>query len=94
MEPFGRDTEHQAMSGSTVFPLRLPHSIKKELSRTAKADGTSMNQFITLAVAEKLSALNAQSFFEKRRGKANMDAFDAIMSREGGEPPRPGDEMP
>jgi len=78
----------------STFPLRLPRSIKKELERVAEEDGTSMNQFITLAVAEKLSALHAWDFIEQRRQKADFAAFDRIMNRSGGEPPRPGEEMP
>jgi predicted HicB family RNase H-like nuclease len=36
------------------YALRLPRSIKKEVERLAKQDGTSINQFIATAVAEKL----------------------------------------
>jgi len=79
---------------TATFPLRLPKSIKAELARTAKQDGTSINQFIAVAVAEKLSALRTAEFFSERAKKADFDAFDRIMNREGGEPPRPGDEMP
>ncbi|QMW24110.1 hypothetical protein [Sandaracinobacteroides saxicola] len=33
-------------------------------------------------------------FFEQRAARANLDAFDRLMARDGGEPPRPGDELP
>ena len=35
--------------------LRLPDSIHRHLKRAADVDGISINQFINLAVAEKLS---------------------------------------
>ena len=79
---------------ATTFPLRLPKSIKEELTRTAKRDGISINQFIAVAVAEKLSALRTAEFFAERAKRADFEAFDRIMNREGGEPPRPGDELP
>ena len=33
-------------------------------------------------------------FFDQRQSQADMQAFDRIMSREGGEPPQEGDELP
>ncbi len=80
------------MTKSSTFPLRLPRSIKAEVERMAKQDGTSANQFIATAVAEKLAALNTASFFEERRRRADFKAFDRIMRRRRGEAPRAGDE--
>ncbi|HEY4170236.1 MAG TPA: hypothetical protein VGM96_25810 [Reyranella sp.] len=50
-----------------------------------------MNQFIALAVAQKVSALNAASWFAERRSRADMKAFDKLMRRRSGEAPRPDD---
>ena len=82
------------MNKPAVFQLRLPRSIKGEVERWAKRDGVSMNQFMAIAVAEKLSALETSAFFEERAKRANFAEFDRIMSRKGGEPPRAGDELP
>ena len=40
------------------FLLRLPLSIREQASQIAQADGTSLNHFISLAVAEKLSRMD------------------------------------
>jgi hypothetical protein len=83
------------MSNSqSTYPLRLPTSVKAEVVRRAKADGTSFNQFVATAVAEKLAAMNTAAFFAERRERADFDAFDKIMARKGGEPPRAGDLVP
>ena len=82
------------MKDMSSFPLRLPRSIKEELARVTKEDNTSMNQFIAIAVAEKLAMFKAEAFFEKRRQGANYEKFDRLMNRQGGEAPLPGDEMP
>lgn len=82
------------MKQSTTYPLRLPKSLKDAVSRVAKRDGTSINQFIAIAVAEKLSALETAAFFEERKERADKEAFLKILNREGGEKPRSGDEMP
>ena len=82
------------MKDQTTYLLRLPRFLREAVARVAEREGTSIDQFIAIAVAEKLSALDTQTFFEERRQKADFDAFDRIMNRSGGEPPRPGDEMP
>jgi hypothetical protein len=45
-------------------------------------------------VAEKLSALQTAEFFADRKARADFKAFDKLMKRRGGKPPRTGDEMP
>ena len=75
------------------YPLRLPLSLKAELEKLSKQDGTSINQFVVVAVAEKISTLTAETFFEERRAKANRKEFRRILTRKGGQPPQPGDEL-
>jgi len=82
------------MKPITTYPLRLPHSIKAAVSRLAKEDGTSINQFVVTAVAEKIAALETASFFVERRQRADFTAFRKLMHRKGGELPRRGDEIP
>ncbi len=81
------------MKDSATYPLRLPKSLKDAVARMAKQDGTSMNQFISIAVSEKLSALETASFFEERHQRVDMNEFRRILNRNGGEPPRTGDEV-
>ncbi|MFL5121146.1 MAG: YlcI/YnfO family protein [Microvirga sp.] len=76
------------------YALRLPSSIKAEAEKLAAEEGTSLNQFVATAVAEKVSALRTASYLAERKGRADWTAFDRIMARDGGEPPREGDEVP
>ena len=76
---------------SQNYALRLPASVKAEVERVAKSEGTSINQFIVTAVAEKLAVLNTEAFFAERRARADVDAFDRILSRQGGLPPEADD---
>lgn len=82
------------MSNLATYPLRLPHSMRAGLEKFSKQDGVSINQFVNVAVAEKLAMLQAEDFFQSRAAKADVAAFDRLMSRPGGDPPRPGDELP
>ena len=45
------------------YPLRLPASLKAALAEISRAEGTSMNQFVAVAVAEKISAMRTAEFF-------------------------------
>ncbi|HEY0747669.1 MAG TPA: hypothetical protein VGD63_13295 [Steroidobacteraceae bacterium] len=80
------------MKAISTFPLRLPRSIKAAVVKVSKQDGTSINQFIATAVAEKLAVMDAELFFKARQGRADLKKFDAIMKRRRGQPPRAGDE--
>ena len=53
-----------------------------------------MDNPIASAVAEKHSAIETAEFFEERARRANIEAAIRVMNRAGGEPPRPGDELP
>ncbi len=81
------------MKQPSTYPLRLPRSIKAEVERRAKEDGTSINQFVATAVAEKLAAMNTATFFADRRARADFVVFDRLMRRKGGEPPAPDDTI-
>jgi hypothetical protein len=70
-----------------AYPLRLPLSLKAEVEQLAKADGTSVNQFVVTAVAEKLAAMRTASYFAEHRARADFDTFDRLMARQGGEAP-------
>ena len=82
------------MSASRTYPLRLPRSLKDAVERLSREDGTSINQFVATAVAEKVSALQTAKYFLDRQARADFKAFDKIMKRRGGKTPRKGDEMP
>ncbi len=76
-----------------TFPLRLPVSLKAALEKIAERDGTSLNQFLVVAAAEKVAAMETERFFAERRKRADDAAFLRILNREGGEPPRPEDRI-
>jgi hypothetical protein len=76
------------------YPLRLPLSLKAAVEKLSKRDGTSVNQFVVVAVAEKVAAMATAELFEERRSRADLAAFDRIMARSDGETPRADDVLP
>ena len=56
------------------YPLKLPASIKNAAQRLAKEDGVSLNQWISVAVAQKIGAVEtAADFFRRRAGDAKPE---------------------
>lgn len=75
------------------FALRLQSSLLDEARKVAEAEGVALNQFINVAVAEKLSALRTESYFKERAARADIGRALDILSRAGkGNPPVRGDE--
>lgn len=77
------------------FALRLQPSLLEEARRLAEEEGVAVNQLINVAVAEKLSALRTEAYFEERAARAGLKKARRILSRAGkGKPPVEGDELP
>lgn len=76
------------------FALRLQPSLFEELRGVAAADEVTLNQFINIAVAEKLAAMRAERYFRERAAKANIPQVLKNLERIGArEKPRKGDEV-
>lgn len=75
------------------YALRLQPSLKSAAERLAAAEGTSLNQFINVAVAEKLSALETEEFFRKRAATGDRAAFLHFLDEAGDEPPADEDTV-
>ena len=58
--------------------IRLPDSLHKRLKQMA--EGISMNQFITLAVAEKMSALATVEYLKERAKRGSRQRFEAVLA--------------
>lgn len=78
---------------TSTYPLRLPQSLKTAVEKLSKEDGASINQFVVMAVAEKVSAMNTAAFFEEQRALGNREVFLGILERERGETPCAGDDI-
>jgi hypothetical protein len=69
------------MSKST-YPLKLPFSTKEAAQRLAKEDGVSLNQWIAVAVAEKVGVVEtAAGFFKSRANGATGKGLMKFLRR-------------
>lgn len=82
------------MATKSNYALRMPASLKAEAERIAAADGTTLNQLINMAVAEKISALNTAAYINERGTRADVArALDLLEKAGRDEPPVAGDEV-
>ncbi len=65
----------------SALNLRLPDSLHDQVRVLASQDNVSMNQFIALAVAEKVSALLTIDYLEQRAKRGSREKFDAILDK-------------
>jgi hypothetical protein len=76
----------------TAYPLKLPASVKAAATRLAKADGVSLNQFIAVAVAEKVGVMEtAEDFLRRRAGMAKPRDLLKFTRKAGRETPSDSD---
>ncbi len=75
------------------YALRLLPSLKAAGERLAKREGTSLNQLINIALAEKISVLETEDFFRQRAARGSEASFRRFIDEALDEPPREGDEI-
>lgn len=65
----------------SMMSLRLPKSMYGDLKDVAKAEGVSMNQFVTIAIAEKIASLNALDYLGKRAERGSREKLLAVLAK-------------
>jgi hypothetical protein len=66
------------------FALRLPHSMLDALRQAAADDGVAINQYINVAVAEKLACRRtAQQFLQARAQGGSAQLALEILAKSG-----------
>ena len=74
--------------------VRLPHYLHERLRQLAQREGVSMNQFITLAVAEKIVALETVDYLQTRGKQVNHTAYHTVLTAVPDVPPDEADTIP
>lgn len=65
----------------STISLRLPDSLHKSARELAQRENISINQLITLALAEKLSALLTEDYLKERAQRGSREGFEAAMAK-------------
>ena len=77
----------------SALSLRLPESIHRHIREIAKKEKVSINQFISSAVSEKISALLTEEYLKNRAKGAEKGALRKILAKVPSRKPMPGDEI-
>jgi hypothetical protein len=78
----------------STISLRLPDSLHKQVRRLAERESVSINQLITLALAEKLSALMTEDYLEERAKRGSRKKFKRAMAKVPKVQPEAYDRLP
>ncbi len=78
-----------------ALSLRLPESIHRHIREIAKAEGVSVsiNQLISSAITEKISAIMTEEYLQKRADRANIKDMEAVLNKVADRKPLKGDEL-
>jgi len=76
-----------------ALSLRLPESIHRHIRDIAKAEGVSINQLISSAITEKISAIMTEEYLQKRADRANIKDLEAVLNKVADRKPLKGDEL-
>jgi uncharacterized protein (DUF1778 family) len=77
----------------SALSLRLPNSIHQHIREIAKKEGVSINQFVSSAVSEKISAIMTEDILKNRAKRAKKSDFREILDNVPKRKPIFGDEL-
>lgn len=77
----------------SALNLRLPDSIHRHIKEIAKREGVSINQFISTAVSEKVSAILTEEYLLDRARRAKKGTLKNILDKVPDRPPLPEDTL-
>ena len=78
----------------STLSLRLPNSIHRHAKRLADEEGISVNQLISSAIAEKLSAIDTEKYLSDRAARGSVSKFRKVMRKIPAGKVEAGDELP
>ena len=65
----------------STLSVRLPNSLHNTVRELAQRENTSINQFIALALAEKISALMTVDYLQARAAQGDRNKFERAMAK-------------
>ena len=77
----------------STISLRLPNSLHFRVRALSRKDRVSINQFVSTAVAEKISALETEDYLNQRGVRASRKKFEKALSMIPDNDPDPFDRM-
>ena len=77
----------------STLSVRLPDSLHKKIKELAKIDGISINQFISSAASEKMSALMTVDYLKNESKLGKRKEVKAVLKKVPDDDPEPYDKL-
>ena len=77
----------------STLSLRLPESLHRQARDLAKQEGISINQLVTTALAEKMSALMTGEYLEARAARGERRKFERALGKVQSRQPKGEDQI-
>jgi hypothetical protein len=77
----------------STMTIQMPESLARQLRECAAKEGVTVDQLLSSAAAEKLSALKTIEYLRERARRAKREDFAAFLDASPDVPPLPGDEL-
>ncbi|MEY2878966.1 MAG: hypothetical protein RLZZ15_1346 [Verrucomicrobiota bacterium] len=65
----------------SALSVNLPESLRRPAETLAQDDGGPLDQFIATALAEKVAALDADSYIRERAARGSREKFDRVLAK-------------
>jgi len=77
----------------STISLRIPDSLHERVRHIAARENISINQFISLALAEKISALMTEEYLVKRAKRGSKAKYRRVLAKVRDVEPREEDRL-
>lgn len=77
----------------STLSIRLPNSLHKKIKEISKDDGISINQFISSAAAEKISAILTVNYLKKEAELGKRKDYEELLTKVPDIEPEPYDKL-
>lgn len=78
----------------SVLSLRLPASLHEQVRSLSEQEGISINQFILLAIAEKMATIDTQNYLQQRAARGSREKLLAVLAKAPDVEPDDADRLP
>ena len=65
----------------STLSVRMPDSLHSKLKKLSKKDKISLNQFITSAVTEKITALETENYLSERAKRGSKEKYLRVLNK-------------
>ena len=77
----------------STISLRLAESLHRSVKEIAKREGISINQFITSALSEKISAFMTEEYLAERAKRGSREKYNQVLTKVRDVEPEPKDRL-